>query len=224
MIDLTQGRRFLASLLLPLLFFAGAAQGADLTQREHSTNDAGLTSTAFDKKIRDSGDGTHAEVVSLTSTAYSVSVTNTRPANTTTYAATDVVGGTPTAVLTFASIGPSGGRIEIIGSSLEIDVAAVPSGMTSFRLHLYSVTPPSALADDAAWDLPAGDRASYLGYIDLGTPADLGSTLYVQDETVRKPIKLATGSTTIYGYLVSNGAYVATSAAVKVITLHAVAL
>lgn len=152
--------------------------------------------------------------------AFSAGVSFTRPANTNTYGVGDVVGATA-AALTFPLMGPSAGHIMITSASLEIDVAAVPSGMTSFRLHLYDVTPPSAYADEATWDLPSGDRASYLGYIDLGTPVDVGSTLYVEVNAINKQVKLA--GTSLFGYLVTNGTYAASSAAVKKITLHSVA-
>jgi len=155
-------------------------------------------------------------------TAFSVTATVTRPANTTTYTANDVIGGSPTAVISLASLAPSGSSVLITSASLEIDVTSIPSGMTSFRLYLYSVTPPSALADDAAWDLPSGDRASYLGYIDLGSPADLGSTLFVQADQINRQIKLA--GTGVFAYLVTNGGYIATSGAVKIITLSGVVL
>ncbi|MDO8596641.1 MAG: hypothetical protein Q7R45_08455, partial [Sulfuricaulis sp.] len=156
--------------------------------------------------------------------AYSAAVSLTRTADAIAYTAKDVIGAAPasTAALTFASMGPSAGRIIITGASLEINVSAVISGMTSFVLHLYNVTPPSALGDNVAFDLPTGDRASYLGSINLGVPVDLGSTLYVEASGINKPIKLA--GTSLFGYLVTVGAYTPSSAAVKVITLHSVAV
>lgn len=147
------------------------------------------------------------------------SVTFTRPADTTAYTAGDVVGG----VLRFLGAATmSGSELLVTSHDLRIDVASIPSGMTSFRLHLYKNTPPSALADNAAFDIPAGDRASYLGYLDLGSPADIGSTLYVQVDQVNKQFRLAAGETTLYGYLVTTGAYTPTSAASKTINLHAI--
>lgn len=141
----------------------------------------------------------------------------TRPADVTAYAAGDVVGAT-LAAITFADVGPDFGVVSIADADLRIDVAAVPAGMTSFRLHLYNVAPPSALADNAAWDLPAGDRASYLGYIDLGSPVDVGATLFVQTTGVgAKTIQLKTSS--VFGYLVTNGGFTPSSAAVKTIRL-----
>jgi hypothetical protein len=157
--------------------------------------------------------------VNQTTAAYDIPLTITRPANTTAYSANDDVGG----ALTFANAGPSGATIMITGAQLELDISAIPSGMTSFRLYLYSATPPSALADNAAWDLPSGDRSSYLGYIDLGTPIDLGSTCYCEVFGLAKQIKLA--STSLYGYLVTNGGYTsAANSEVYVVTLHAVAV
>lgn len=157
----------------------------------------------------------------LPSSSYSAAVSFTRPATTPTYSANDVVGATA-AALEFTTMGPSAGRIMITSASYEADVAAIPAGMTSFLLHLYNVTPPSAFADDAAFDLPSGDRASYLGFISLGSPTDLGSTLYVEANGINKQVKLA--GTSLFGYLVTVGSFLATISVVKKVTLHAVGL
>lgn len=141
--------------------------------------------------------------VVLVSTGYRSAVVTTRPANTTAYTAGDVVGG----VITFTNIGPSGGHIMLTSVDLRYDVAAIPSGMTSFRLQLYTATPPSALADNAAWDLPSGDRDAYIGFIDLGSPVDVGSTLFVQLDGLNKQVKLATGETSLYAYQVTLAGY-----------------
>lgn len=152
--------------------------------------------------------------------AYKSQPTVTRPANTTAYTAGDVVGG----AITFSDMASvaAGRDIIITSAALRIDVSAIPAGMTSFRLHLYSVTPPSAIADNAAWDLPSGDRASYLGYVDIGSPADAGSTLYCQVDSVNKQLRLGSAESSLYGYLVTNGAYTpAGNSEVYVPTLHA---
>lgn len=152
--------------------------------------------------------------------SWDVSQTLTRTADAALYAANDVIGAATgsTAALTFATVGPAAGPITITSVDMEIDVAAVISGATSYRLYLYNITPPSALGDNAPFDLPAGDRASFLGYIDLGTPVDLGSTLFVQSGFVGKDIVLA--SANLYGYLVTIGTYTPSSAMVHKITLH----
>jgi len=161
-------------------------------------------------------------LVSVASNGYSAAVTLTRTADTNAYAANDVLGAATgsTAALTFTSMGPSAGRIMLTGATFEIDATAIISGETSYLLHLYNITPPSALGDNTAFDLPSGDRASYLGSVNLGTPVDLGSTLYIGADAIGKPIKLS--GTSLFGYLVTVGAYTPTSARVHVITLHAV--
>lgn len=155
--------------------------------------------------------------------AYTRSVSITRTNDTNAYTANDVIGAATgsTAAIEFQPIGPAGTSIRIIGSELEVDATGLISGEAAYRLHLYSVTPPSALGDNAAFDLPSGDRASYLGYLDLGTPIDLGSTLYVQAEQA-KDVRLATDS--LFGYLVTIGAFTPAAQTVRKVTLHTVAL
>ena len=131
------------------------------------------------------------------------------------HGAADVVGGAQQ----FALGANSGGRIMITGATLEIDGATAEA--TAWRLYLYSVTPPSALADDAVFDLPSGDRASFLGYVDLSTAVDLGSTQWVETSQINKQIKLA--GTGVFGYLVNLSA-VTPAAVAHIVTLHAVAL
>jgi hypothetical protein len=135
--------------------------------------------------------------------AYKSQITVTRPANATAYAAGDVVGG----AIAFTEMGFSRSHTMITTGSLRIDVSAIPAGMTSFRLHLYDATPPSAIADNAAWDIPSGDRTNYLGYVDIGSPADAGSTLFCQVDQVNKQVRLGASETALYGYLVTNGAF-----------------
>jgi hypothetical protein len=111
------------------------------------------------------------------------------------HVANDVNGGAQT----FAFAAPSGSVFCITDAELEIDGATAEA--TAWRLYLYNVTPPSATADDGAWDLPSGDRASFLGYIDLGTAVDLGSTQWVETHAINKVVKLS--GTSVFGYLVN---------------------
>ena len=155
---------------------------------------------------------------------YSAAVSLTRTNDTNVYAARDVIGAATgsTAALTFPTMGPSAGRIMVTSAQLELDITAVISGMTSFTLYLYNVTPPSALGDNAAFDIPSGDRASFLGKISLGTPVDEGSTLYVETNGINKQFKLS--GTSIFAYLVTEGTYTPAASSVFVVTLHAVAV
>ena len=143
----------------------------------------------------------------------------TRPADTTAYAANDVVA-TATANLTFAGVLPIAGQQFIVtGVTFEIDVNAVPSGMGGFRLHLYNAA-PTVIADNAAYDLPAGDRAKYLGYIQLASPVDNGATLWSQNDNINFNGKLVT--TSLYGILVTDSAFTPAASTVKTITLYAI--
>lgn len=155
--------------------------------------------------------------------SYASSVTITRPANTTAYSAGAVIGGVSTAVLTFSTIGPAAGAQLMVTSVLfNINDSAVISGETSYNLALYSASPGSAYTDGAIWDLPSGDRTSYLGTIQLGTPADLGSTLSVAADIINKQITAASG--TLYGYLITVGAYTPTPGRVYVPSIHTIAV
>lgn len=158
----------------------------------------------------DNGDGTFPERVAATATAgpgaYATTAAVDRPANTTAYAAGDVVGG----AIEFTALGPAGGLVLLTDVLVFYNVAALPAGMGALRLHLYSATPPSALADNAPFDLPAGDRAAYLTYVDLPTMQDWGSTLITRAATgdqVPRQVKLASGQTSLWGYLQTVAAF-----------------
>jgi hypothetical protein len=147
-----------------------------------------------------------------------------RTADTNAYAGNDVIGtgtGSGAAVLTFANVAANAGQVMITSARLEIDDTAVISGETSYRLYLYDASPASAFGDNTAFDLPSGDRANFMGYVDLGTPVDIGSTLYVETNIINKQLKAA--STSLFGYLVTNGGYTPTSARTYKITLHTIA-
>lgn len=113
----------------------------------------------------------------------------------------------------------SGSRVMITSASLEIDGGTAEA--TAWRLYLYNVTPPSALTDTTTFDVPSGDRASFLGYVDLGTAVDLGSTQWVETNIINKQIKLA--GTGVFGYLVNLTTLTPANVA-HIVTLHAVGL
>lgn len=112
---------------------------------------------------------------------------------------------------------PAGSTIRITSATLQINGATIET--TAWRVHLFNVTPPSALADDAAFTLASGDRASYLGYVDLSQVVDLGDTLYIDMQNLNKQCKLLGSS--LYGYLV-NGTTLTPQNVAHVVTLHCV--
>lgn len=138
-------------------------------------------------------------------------VTWARPSNTTPYSDGDVIGATGTGITTLPNRGPSGSEIIITGAKLRLDITALPSGMTGMRLHLYKATPPSALADNAAWDFATADLAVYAGFIDFDTPVDLGTNLFQQVNALQTPIKL--NGTSLFCYLQTLTGYTPTSGA-----------
>ena len=137
----------------------------------------------------------------------------TRPNNTTAYAELDVLGTDPASVIEFANIAPAGGGpVVLLYASLRVDVGSIPSGLGQTRLHLYT-SAPAAIADNAAFNLPAGDRAKYLGYLTLAAPADLGDTLFVEDDFLRKQV-IATGSS-LFAIAQTIGAFTPSAQTVK---------
>ena len=144
--------------------------------------------------------------------AYRTTATITRPSNTTAYTAGDVVGDTGgSAIISLTAAGPTAGFVIIQSISLVFSDSTVPSGMGAFRVHLYSAS-PTAIADNAAFDLTSGERDTYMGYVDLPAPQDLGSSIYTQTDYPGRLIKLAAASTTLFAELETRGAYTPVSA------------
>lgn len=205
----------------PLMGNGASGTGAlRVTIANDSTGILSLTtsSAVIGHIICDSGCG------SASSAGYSNSATFTT--GTTAYAIADAVGASgAAAAISFTTMGPASTDVMITSSELEIDTTAVISGETSYTLYLYNVTPPSALNDSAAWTLASGDRASFLGAVQLGTPSlpqTGATTLYVRQDNINSQIKLA-ATPTIFAYVVSNGAFTPTARVYKV-TLHTVAM
>jgi hypothetical protein len=142
---------------------------------------------------------------------YFSKVAVTRPDNTTAYAAGDVLGTDPATAIEFQNIAPAGGGpIILLYASLMINVGS--GGPSQTRLHFYS-SAPSAIADNAAFNLPSGDRAKYLGSITIAAPVDLGDTMFSEDDYLRKTI-IATSSS-LFALAETVGAFTPTASTVK---------
>ena len=166
----------------------------------------------------------NASSLTVDGKAYRSTVSITRPSNTTAYTSGDVVGSTGgSAILTLTGIAPSGGFILTQSAALIFSDSTVPAGMGAFRVHFYNAS-PTAIADNAPFDLVSGDRALYMGYIDLSAPQDFGSTIYTQVDYPGRLIRLAAASTTLYAEIETRGAYTPVSAStieLRVSTLEA---
>ena len=162
--------------------------------------------------------------LAISGKAYRSAVTITRPSNTATYAAGDVVGDTGgSAIITLSNVGPSGGWVLVQSARLMIGRSAIASGMTGFRLHFYTAS-PTAIADSAAFNLVSGDVDDYAGYINLPTPQDFGSTIVAQSDYLGALIKLADDSTSLYAQLQTKSSFTPASATeydLRVLTLEA---
>jgi hypothetical protein len=110
---------------------------------------------------------------------------------------------------------PAGSLIRILTSIMKIDATALQASEGAYTLHNYSVTPPSAQADNDAWTLASADLTAYRGSIAIGTPVDLGAALYIKTPLVDIDIKLATSS--VWGRLVTTPGFTPTAVARQVL-------
>jgi len=138
------------------------------------------------------------------------------------YSANDVMGTAQTLTWldTYGNPFP-GGELRIISTFFTVATTALQASEAGYSLKLYNVTPPSAHADNDAWDVPSNDRAAYIGALAIGTPVDLGSTLAVEVDSLSKLITVAsTGKT--FAEVVTAAGFTATAVA-RTITIHAIA-
>lgn len=153
--------------------------------------------------------GDNSSSLTVDGKAYRVQLDITRPGNTTAYPAGSVIGtgSGDDAILTLANIGPSGGFVIVQSIELVLGISVVPSGMTTFRLHFYSTKPVTAAANASAFDVTSTDRGAYIGYIDMPSPIDLGSTCFTQVDYPGKLLKLAPSSTSLFVEMQTIGGY-----------------
>lgn len=159
------------------------------------------------------------KLLTPTSAGHSYTVTITRPATTPTYTAGQLIGDTNgSAIFAFTNMAKTGGgEVMITSMELEVDVATVPTGMAGFTVRLFNAS-PTAVADAGTWDIPSGDRGKYIGKVSMGTPVKEGSTLFIENDGINKQITLPT--TTLYVEMQTAGGYLATTSAVKHLTIH----
>jgi hypothetical protein len=129
---------------------------------------------------------------------------STRPNDTTALSANDIVGST----LYFSNVGKFGQGFIILKASMFIKANAIPSGLTSLRVHFYKNS-PSVIADNAPFNLAVADRANYLGYITFDNFLDLGDTVFCQVENLA--FTGIVDVTTLYGYIETTTAWTPTA-------------
>jgi hypothetical protein len=136
----------------------------------------------------------------------------TRPANTTAYAAGDVVGTASTGVLTLngaAKSNSGGGRI--LGVRLNKSGTTVTNA--TFTVHFYN-TAPTAVADNAAWDSLYAEAEYYIGSTALTLMTAGGAGGGFTSLVVNPPLwyQTASGSKALYAVITAAAAYTPASA------------
>ena len=124
-----------------------------------------------------------------------------------------------TCTLSFANAGASSKQIMIVGASLSIDSGTAVA--SNFRLHLQNADKATPVNGNTLFDVLSTDLSKYLGYIDLGTPVDLGTSQWTEQNGLAKPVLLS--GTTLYGWLTVSSTVTLAAVAHKV-TLFTVPL
>jgi hypothetical protein len=164
------------------------------------------------------------------SAAYFATQSFTRPDNTTAYDASDLIGAWDVAIIANAgdaiielpNIGPAGGVILMRKMKLKIEELAVPSGMTSFKVHLFNAS-PTAILDNAAFvGVVLADKSKYLGYVTLGSATDMGAQLEAKATEINEEYRLADGSTSLFALIETVGGF--TPAGLTVFTIEAISI
>lgn len=114
------------------------------------------------------------------------------------HSALDVVSTAAGEVMEFASLGSAGDLVCIMGTMVKYSANALPTAHAGYRLHLYNAS-PTAIADNAAYNVPTADLAKYIGFIPLSTMVDVGDTCSVKDNNVNFTTKLV--GTGLFGIL-----------------------
>lgn len=103
---------------------------------------------------------------------------------------------------------PPGATIRILTAEIKIDESALISGEGAYTAHAYSITPPSARANNAAWARASGDLPSYRGSLAIGTPVLAGGTCYLKTQLSDvQDFHLAMGKSSLFLELINAGTF-----------------
>ena len=140
--------------------------------------------------------------------AYESTATITRAANATIYTAFepnfDVYGG----LFELPNIGEAGKGIFLSYFEISLNLDAVPPGMTSFRVYLYP-TQPTNIADNNIWTIGSDPVLDPLGFNVSMSLVQGGGRVSGVIRDLNQEFILT--STSLWGYLVTNGAIVPTA-------------
>ncbi|MFM6350045.1 MAG: hypothetical protein ACKPFK_33630, partial [Dolichospermum sp.] len=108
------------------------------------------------------------------------------------------------------NIGPSGGFVFLSSLDIIFNITALPSGMGTFAVYLFNAPPSSAITDNLPYSLSSGDRASIITLNGLNLTASLargGGSVVAEISNINQLFKLASGSTSLWGYVVTLAAF-----------------
>lgn len=149
-----------------------------------------------------SNDNTASGPISATGQSYRSTAVLTRPANIASYSARDVIGDVSgSAIITFNNIGPSGGTVHLQNCMITAETGTLPTnGSSGLRLWFFS-SAPTAIADNQPWPCPTSDRAKMLNYVEMPAFTLFGDTILMKVDWTGIQLKLAPGSTSLFGLL-----------------------
>lgn len=130
--------------------------------------------------------------------------TITRAANTIAYTANDVYG----SLFELTNIGDSGSYICLSSLDIAFNTTSEPFDISDFIVYLYSSKPSSVITDNLPYSLSIEDNASILtlnGFKLFVSPDKKGDTVVAESLEINQLFKLAPGSTSLWGYLVTTG-------------------
>lgn len=152
-----------------------------------------------------------------------VSVPFTRPNDATAYSALDIVGTNPATNIIFTNVmSQQGAKFSINYATLECDALIA---FTTMYLHLFNDV-PTAIVDNSAFTVIAGDRSKYLGFLIFGSQLNFPtafqwtSTQYNNSFPSTITGKLKEGSTTLYAQLMTIGAPTPVANTVFTVTIN----
>jgi len=147
-----------------------------------------------------------------------VTITRTTPIPA--YTGNDVYGG----VFELQNIGASGGYIFLNSLNIIFNITSLPTGMSSFAVYLFNEFPPSGIADNLPYSLSLDDRTSILnptGIILTALPSRGGGCIVAESTNINQLFNLATGKTSLWGYLVTLTASTSTPPSSETLTICA---
>lgn len=115
----------------------------------------------------------------------------------------DVVSTAAGAILEFTNLGAAGDLIDILSVRTKYAATGIPTAHIGWKLRLFNAA-PTAIADNAAFNVIAADVGKYIRSIPLSALEDVGDNCFGQDDVVNMTAKLVT--TSLFGVLTCNAA------------------